>query len=91
MPRRELRRARDRGGGSGRGRQGGGELLGAGSGGRRSEVTEVDGDDLAVAVFRPARWLGRRRLAGGLGGLVGDLALADPVLGLAVGEDHRRG
>ena len=29
----------------------------------------------------------RRRLAGGLGGLVGDLALADPVLGLAVGED----
>ena len=31
--------------------------------------------------------LGGGRLGGGLGGLVGDLALADPVLGLAVGED----
>ena len=30
---------------------------------------------------------GADRLAGGLGGLVGDLALADAVLGLAVGED----
>ena len=55
--------------------------------GRRPEVAEVDGDDLAVAIGCRAGRLGGGRLAGRLGRLVCDLLLADATLGLAVGED----
>ena len=64
-----------------------GELLGAhhAAAGPRSPKSTVTTSPCPLR--RRAGWLGGGRLGGGLGGLVGDLALADAGLGLAVGED----
>ena len=68
---------------------GGERLRASGSCGRGSEVAEVDGDDSPLPSSPGLAALGDGPLGGVVGWLVclGGFALADPVLGFAVGED----